>query len=242
MKQDPRPINIEPISRESIAEKVVQRMLGLVKAGNLKANDKLPSEKELMEVFSVSRPTLREALRALSILGIITTRKGGGSYISDLSAKNILGPLEFFVSIDENNLDDIFECRRIVECQMIAKAAERVTSSQLHELQSLVNGQKEKVEDSIAFRISDQQFHGLLAEISGNAVMARIADGLYNMGMEIRRKATEIKGVLQQSILDHQAIVDALSKKDTAAAYHAMETHLQNIEKSTRCAQSGQVG
>ena len=233
MNKDLSSIGVEPILRESVAEKVVQRVLGLVKAGNLKPGDKLPSEKELMVIFSVSRPTLREALRALSILGVTTTRKGDGSYVSELKAKDLLRPLEFFVSIEENSLDDIFECRQLLECEMVRKADLKVTDAEIAEFQSLINIQKREVEDPLAFRISDQQFHELLATVSGNPVLARVADGMYNMGMEARRRATDIDGVIAQSIEDHQKIVDALRQHDPDRAAKAMNIHLTNIKKST---------
>lgn len=225
--------HLKPIERESMAEKVVNRILGLIKAGNLKAGDKLPSEKELAAVFNVSRPTLREALQALSILGITSTRKGGGCYVSALKAKDLLGPLEFFLAIDDGGLDDIFECRIILECEMVAKAAENVTSTELETLEQLIVFQRGAVDDPIAFRISDQKFHELLATISGNAVLARLSDGMYNMAMDVRRRAVEIEGVIAQSIDDHQAIVDGLRSKNPVAAASAMKRHLMNVKHTT---------
>ncbi|SHE66033.1 regulatory protein, gntR family [Marinomonas polaris DSM 16579] len=233
-------LNLDPIDRESIAEKVVNKILSLVQSGNLKPGDKLPSEKELMTVFSVSRPTLREALRALSILGITATKKGGGTYISELKAADLLRPLEFFVSIEDQSIRDIFECRRILECEMVAKAAACVTDQQLIEFDQLISVQKEAVKDPVAFRISDQKFHELLATISGNVVLARLADGMYNIAMDARRKATEMEGVLPQSIADHIAIVNALKKKDSTLASEAMREHLNNIENSTLLAISNE--
>ena len=72
------------IQRQGVAEKVVHRILELVKSGNLKAGDRLPAERKLIEIFGVSRPTLREALRSLSILGVIEMRHGGGAFVTDL--------------------------------------------------------------------------------------------------------------------------------------------------------------
>jgi len=225
--------NTDPIDRESIAEKVVNKILSLIQSGNLKPGDKLPSEKELITVFSVSRPTLREALRALSILGITTTRKGGGTYVSELKAADLLRPLEFFVSIEDQSIQDIFECRRILECEMVAKAASIVTDVQIEEFDRLIDVQKGTINDPVAFRISDQKFHELLATISGNVVLARLADGMYNIAMDARRKATEMEGVLPQSLQDHIAIVESLRLKDPEKASEAMRQHLNHIESST---------
>ena len=80
-------IKKQPVRREGLAEKVLHRILGLIRSGNLKAGDKLPSERNLMEIFAVSRPPIREALSALSILGVVESRHGGRASITDLDAQ-----------------------------------------------------------------------------------------------------------------------------------------------------------
>lgn len=225
--------HVAPIQRESMADKVTYRILSLIKAGNLRAGDKLPPEKELVALFDVSRPTLREALKALSILGITTTKKGGRCYISALQAKDLLKPLEFFIAIEENSHEDIFECRQIIECQMVAMAAMKVSDEHISEFERLIEIQKNMIDDPVSFRMSDQKFHELLAEVAGNPVLSRISDSMYNMGMELRRQACEMDGVIAQSINDHIAIVDALKTRDALLASEMMKTHLINIEQST---------
>lgn len=226
--------NFNPIIQTPIAEKVVHHILSLVQAGNLKAGDKLPSEKELMALFDVSRPTLREALRALSVLGITETKKGSGTHISNLDAEKLLAPLSFYINLDNNNLSDMFECRRILESEMIAKAAVNITDVDIVELERLVMVQESVIDDPIGFRIADQQFHELLADVAGNPVLKRVVSGMYNMGMESRRKATDIGGVIRQSIFDHRKIVAALKIRDPIGASDAMEKHLIQIELSTK--------
>lgn len=230
----PHESNFNPIIQTPIAEKVVYHILSLVQSGNLKAADKLPSEKELMTLFDVSRPTLREALRALSILGITETKKGSGTHISNLDAEKLLAPLSFYINLDNNNLSDTFECRRILESEMVAKAAVNVTDIEIVELERLLVAQEGVIDDPIGFRIADQQFHELLADIARNSVLKRVVTGMYNIGMESRRKATDKEGVIGQSICDHRKIVAALKIRDPIAASHAMDSHLSQIELSTK--------
>ena len=87
--------------------------------GMLRAGDRLPSERELIDIFGISRPSLREALRALSILGVVDSRHGGGAFVTDLEARTLLAPLDFFLSLSETNLADAFEARRIVEIEIV---------------------------------------------------------------------------------------------------------------------------
>ena len=94
-----------------------------------------PSERELIDIFSISRPSLREAIRALSTLGVVETRHGGGAYVTDLKARTLLAPLDFFLSLSESNLADVFESRRIIEIEIARKAAINATAADVEDAQ-----------------------------------------------------------------------------------------------------------
>ena len=81
-----------PIGRKAVSELVVQRILDLIKNGQLQAGEKLPSERDLAQLLDVSRPTVREALRALSILGVLEIRHGGGVFVTSLDASELMNP------------------------------------------------------------------------------------------------------------------------------------------------------
>jgi GntR family transcriptional repressor for pyruvate dehydrogenase complex len=90
------------------------------------------------------------------------------------------------------------------------------------------------VNDPIGFRILDSQFHEKLSVIGGNVILQRIAYGLYNLGLDIRRRATADPGIITQSTKDHRRIVVAICARDYTRAGEAMKTHLAHIEASTR--------
>jgi GntR family transcriptional repressor for pyruvate dehydrogenase complex len=221
------------IKKEGVAEKVVNRILDLVRSGNLKAGDRLPAERELIDIFGVSRPTLREALRSLSTLGVIEMRHGGGAFVTDLHAKSLLAPLDFFVSLSTDNAQEVFECRRLIEIEIARKCAEQATAKAIDDLEAMLIAQEKTTDDPIAFRILDSEFHEKLFEIAGNSIMERLALGFYNLGLDARRKATASPLVTRQSVKDHREIVAGIkggSVKQTAAA---MDTHLKHIETTT---------
>ena len=116
-------LNIEPISREGASEKVVHRLLALVKTGDLKPGDRLPGERDLAEMFHVSRPTMREAMRALAVLGVVNPRHGGGIFVSALEAADLLGPLSFFLTLKEVEVDRLYQARAVIEGEIAALAA-----------------------------------------------------------------------------------------------------------------------
>lgn len=220
--------------KHGLGQQVVGRILDLVRTGNLRPGDRLPPERELIEIFRISRPSLREALRALSILGVVESRHGGGAYVTDLHARTLLAPLDFYLSLSQSNVDDCFESRRIIEVEIARKAAANATSKDDRELHDMIAAHATVVDDPVGFRILDSRFHEKLSIIAGNAILQRIAEGLYNMGLDVRRRATADPKIIAQSTEDHTRIVAAIRAKNPNGAAEAMRVHLGHIEESTR--------
>lgn len=223
----------DPIVRRSVAEQVAQRILGLVKNGSLKPGDQLPPERELSASLQVSRPSVREAIRGLTILGVIRTRQGGGAYVSELDANVLLEPLHFFISLEESNIRELYDARMLIESNVASRAAENITAEQLARLEDIVAGQAAHLEDPARFRESDSAFHDVLWKSCANAFLTRIGKSLNVIGLEFRRMASETPGVLAQSHKDHQRILDALKARDPAAAAAAASQHMRNVYRTT---------
>ncbi|HHS82672.1 MAG TPA: FadR family transcriptional regulator, partial [Devosia sp.] len=200
----------KPIVRESVAEMVARRVLDMVTSGVLKAGDQLPPERELAEMLSVSRPSVREAIRGLSILGVVRSRQGGGAYISELDADALLGPIQFFLSLQDVNIRELYDARSLIESDVARRAAENMSEADLAELESILDAQQALLSDTIAFRASDFKFHKTIWIGSGNAFLKRIGESLNVMGLEFRKRATENTRVLAQSYADHRRLFDAL--------------------------------
>jgi GntR family transcriptional repressor for pyruvate dehydrogenase complex len=225
---------VRSIQKQSLGQQVVGRILELVRTGNLRPGDRLPPERKLIEIFGISRPSLREALRALSVLGVVEQRHGGGAYVTDLEAEKLLAPLDFFLSLSQSNLDDAFESRRVIEVEIVRKAALNASAEDIADLEAMIAAQPTVSHDPIAFRILDSRFHEKLSEAAGNVVLQRVAYALYNLGLDIRRRATEAPGTIAQSTEDHARIVEAIASRDADRAAEAMKRHLAHIEETTR--------
>src|SRR6185295_6917967 len=130
--------NLQSGIKKGVAQSVVNRILDLVRTGMLRSGDRLPSERELIDILNISRPSLREAIRALSTLGVVETSHGGGAYVTDLKARTLLAPLDFFLSLSQSNLADVFESRRIVEIEIARKAAINATAADVEMLKSML--------------------------------------------------------------------------------------------------------
>lgn len=222
-----------PIVRESVAEIVARRILDMVTARALKPGDQLPPERDLAESLGVSRPSVREAIRGLAILGVVKSRQGGGAYISALDADSLLGPIQFFLSLQDLNIRELYDARSLIESDVARRAAVHMDAETLARLEAILKGQKGTLADASAFRMSDFAFHEAIWAGCGNAFLKRIGESLNVMGLEFRKRASETSGVLERSFHDHRLLLDALQARDPEAAAKAAETHMQNVYQST---------
>lgn len=223
----------KPLKRESVAEMVARRVLDMVTSGVLKAGEQLPPERELAVTLGVSRPSVREAIRGLSILGVVRTRQGGGAYISNLDADALLGPIQFFLSLEDVNVRELYDARSLIESDVARRAAENISQQCLDDIAEILADQKQLLSDPIAFRSSDFEFHKVIWKGSNNAFLKRIGESLNVMGLEFRRRASENSDILAQSYRDHLVLFEALKARDADAAAKAAERHMQNVYTST---------
>jgi GntR family transcriptional regulator, transcriptional repressor for pyruvate dehydrogenase complex len=236
---------MDPDDTRVIGQQVVARILELIRTGSLHAGDRLPPERELIEIFGISRPSLREALRALSMLGVVKTLHGGGAYVSDLDARTLLAPLDFYLSLTKANFADAFDSRRVIEIEIVRRAASRATSSDNVDLHDIIEAHDKIQDDPIGFRILDVRFHEKISAIAGNAVLQHIAYGLYNLGLDFQnfgRRAQNEPGLIAQSTMDHSKIVAGIAARDPDRAADAMSQHIHNIEVSTQRVLSNHEG
>ena len=187
---------LSPVERNSLADQVAKKILDLVRTGNLKPGDQLPTERDLAQMLQVSRPSVREAMRGLQILGVVKTRQGGGAYISSLDAADLLGPLQFLITLNAQNVNALYESRVLIDGGIARMAAERLSDGDIDRLKAIILVQRNLLNDPLGFRVSDLEFHRTIMEATGNPFLVRVSHSLYVLGMEYRRIASETPGVL----------------------------------------------
>lgn len=224
----------DALHRVPIAEQVAKRLLELIRTGNLRPGDALPPERDLAQMMDVSQPSVREALRGLQFLGVLRWGRNGASHVSSLEIADLLGPLQFLVPLNADNVETLFQARVFIDGGLGRMAATRITRPAVERLRKLTAIQATLTGDPIGFRVSDLEFHQIILDACANPFLDRIANSLYVLGMEYRRIASETPGVIAQSVRDHAAIVDALAAGDPDRTAAAMEEHMRNIDRSTR--------
>jgi GntR family transcriptional repressor for pyruvate dehydrogenase complex len=226
---------IKPIRNKRIPEEIVQQLKKLIEAGHIPPGSKLPPERQLAKMLGVSRPSLREALGALDLLGIIELRHGSGTYVS-LSPKNWhLEPIRHIFTIKKGTLIKIFEVRKILEAGLAQLAAQRRTEDDLASMEKSLENMRLNLDDPEKYALYELDFHLALAEAADNVVMADLIEKLYAMlkgtRQELSTWLTRSKSFRRRDRLNHKKILDAVRARDEKAAVKAMIDHLKDFVK-----------
>lgn len=218
---------MQPIDRTGITELVVQRIKELLESGELKAGSRLPPERELAEMLSISRPSLRTALKALSVMGIIRAKPGAGTYIADSLPEVFTEPMRFMTLINNTSDEELFEARLIIEAGLAELAAERATVADLKTLVHELNTMRTFTDDAEKFLIHDVRFHQAIARASGNKVMSGVMDTVAELLYHTRRQTISGAQDFQDTLNGHLKIIEAIKKRDPKRAKDAITAHLR---------------
>jgi GntR family transcriptional repressor for pyruvate dehydrogenase complex len=229
-------MDFRPIQAKKIYEEVVEQIRQLMENGSLKPGDKLLSERELAEKLQVSRASVREALRALEMMGFVEIKVGGGTFIKETSGDDIIQPLAMFLSIEKGSFFEIYEIRKIFEIAAAHLAAKRATPGDLAKIEENLERMKAAMteDDSEGGEGSDSAFHFSIAEATQNGWLVRflytIADS-FNRSISIARRQLYLTpGHAQILIEQHILIYEAIRDKNPGLAQRAMLAHLNFAE------------
>lgn len=227
--------------QQSVPEVISDRILDLLRQKALQPGDKLPPERELAEMLGTSRPSLREALRALSIMKIIEVRQGDGTYVTTLRPEDLVEHLDFVFVLDDSTILQLFEARKVVEVGNVALAAQRITDDELEALEACLQRSEKFVNDPEEFLQVDRELHEIITLASRNPMLTRFMISVSTLVAASRRKTGRVAGVTQQAGADHRQIVAALKARDPQAAREAMLQHLEHVEQGYRQALLNEV-
>lgn len=221
----------ETLPKNALSEDIVRKLLILLKEKKLRPGDRLPPERELAEQLQVSRPSLREALRALSIMHVVETRQGSGTYISSLEPKRLVEHLDFVFALADSTYLSLFEARKVVEVGICGLAAERITDGEIARLERCLEKSRQGFTDIDVYFQADVEIHEIITEAAASPILSRIMASISHLSRASRQRTVVLPGIVQQVIEDHTAIVRALKLRDPDAARLAMHQHLAHVEQ-----------
>lgn len=202
----------------------------MIFSGQFTPGERVPPERELAQMFGFSRSSVREAVRELSALGVLTARQGDGTYISTLDSADLFAPLEFALRVDQKSLLHLTELRLILEPHVAGMAAARLSPADVEMLEQALAGYAREVEsgqpDSAALIAHDETIHGVLVEAAGNPLVAAIVRSVDSVVRRGRELTVVIKSAPSESLTELRSLVDAVVSRDPARAEAAMTWHV----------------
>jgi len=234
---DKQPIHIEssasdalvPVSRgPRLSDQVAEQLLKHILDRGLRPGDKLPSERELGELFKVSRTVIREATRALAARGVIEVRSGTGLSVAAVDASTVAETMNLFLrGTGEIPYDQIHEVRAMIEIEVAGLAAERRTYAEVADLRSLHEHMGDLLKRDEAITEVDVEFHRALARMTHNPLHLIMLDSIKDILLEIRREAWALRDEARKAHALHGAVLEAVAAQDVPAAREAMQRHLE---------------
>jgi len=235
---DALPQSLKRVNVPRLSDAIVQQLESMILEGSLKAGDALPPERALAERLGVSRPSLREAIQKMAARGLLVSRQGGGTYVSDQLEASFSSPWQSMVASHPELRRDVLEFRRMLEGSTARYAAERATEADVARLRGVVTTlqQAHEAKDLGALSKADAAFHQAIADAAHNAMFSHLLASLFTMmRTHVHDNIANLfaVGTVSSELLEqHLAIFRAIEAHDPAGARAAAEAHIDFVERT----------
>jgi len=222
---------LRPIERVTVNQQVIARLKAFLQSEHLTVGSRLPSERRLASMLNVSRPSVREVLRSLNILGIVKSKQGEGTYLVS-SIHRLLSDPDHILTFQESlNLAELAEARFTIEPLVASLAAVRASKEELSQIEEHLHGMRRSLIDRAKFLEHDLQFHLAIVRACGNDVLKRmmsvVLKGLFDHGAQLVKNYSDLGAIYRL----HADIYSALERHDPRAARSAMSRHMRVSKK-----------
>ena len=219
-----------PIQRRKLYQEVEQRLLERIRSGEIPPGGQLPSERELMEVYGVGRPAVREALQSLERSGIVEIAHGERARVLMPTAGSLIDQIasgaRHLLRMQPDTLDHLKDARLFLEVGMARLAAERATDDDIARLRQRLDEHRQALSRLELFLDRDMAFHREIARISGNPIFPAIVEALFGWAGEYYQSIVRAPGVEDVTLAEHERLLQAIAARDPLAAEQAMREHL----------------
>jgi GntR family transcriptional repressor for pyruvate dehydrogenase complex len=219
----------------AVTDEAIDKIKGMIVAGELVPGQRLPKEADLAGRLGLSRNSLREAVKALSLINVLDVRQGDGTYVTSLDPRLLLDAMSFVVDFHrDDTVLEFLEVRRILEPAAAAMAALTMTDEQIGALRAVLDGldADPPIEELVT---SDVEFHRLIAVGSGNSVLCSLIESLSGPTTRARiwRGLTQ-EGAVARTREQHRAICDAIAIRQPELARSWATVHIADVENWLR--------
>lgn len=220
------------LQKSSVGSQAVEAIKSMIVAGQLRPGQALPPERELAAMLGISRPSLREATKALGSMNVLEVRHGGGTFVSSLDPRILTEPISFLLQVDHESLEYLFEVRKVIEVGAARLAAPRITDAELSALDELVDAAHRSIDDPNEYLRLDFEIHAAVVAAVKNPIYTALYESIAQFSLESRRRTVTVPTTRSRAHKDHKAIVRALHQRDSVTAANVMQAHIEAIERA----------
>lgn len=222
------------IKPKKIYEEVAETLHEMIRTGQLKPGDKIASVQQLAENFQVGRSAVREALSALSAMGLVEIRQGEGTFVKSFDANGITFPLSTAILMNKEDVRHLLEVRKIIESGAAELAVEKRTPEDIEALAAALDEMKLAAGNEELGEKADFKFHLTLAKATHNPLLTNLMDHISGLMQETQKETRRIwlyskKTTSEQLYKEHLRIFSAIVEKDGKKAREAILDHLENV-------------
>lgn len=218
---------IRPVNRASISDEIIEQIMGLIERGDLQPGQRLPSESELCVRFGAARSSLREALRCLSIVGVLHARVGDGTTVAVESGKFLGKVLQWRMITERHDIENLMEVRIALEGLTAASVARNSTAEDIRQLKSVLERMGTCLDDQKRFLALDVEFHLTMAIASGNSLALDLITTLRGQVAKTLGRTLTLPNARPLTLKEHIGIVLKIEQRDVDGARDAMYSHLR---------------
>ena len=218
---------LRPVTKSSISDKIVDQIMSLIASGDLKPGQRLPSERELCQHFGAGRSSLREALRCLCIVGVLTARAGEGTSVASDGGKFLGKIVEWRIITEQHDIEDLMQVRIALESVTAASAARLASKEDLAKFDLLLAKMEAAVVEEKRFAALDLEFHVTLAAASENFLIYDLVSMIRGQFAKALTRVLLLPNARPLSLQEHVSIINAIQRRDPVAASKAMQDHLE---------------
>jgi GntR family transcriptional regulator, sialic acid-inducible nan operon repressor len=233
-------LSASPIVRRKLSDEVVDRLKALIAAGKLQPGDTFPSERELMDMFGVGRPAVREALQTLNNMGLVTTSRGERSRLREITAKSIIQQVDdaahIVFSTSPASLEHLKNARIFFERGMVREAAAKATAADIARLRTTIQQQRACEDVAEDFISADMRFHIQIAAISGNPLFEGVSEAMLAWLKQYHTDMLIWTGNENVTLAEHDEILSHIERHDADAAEDAIVRHLARTARNSASA------
>lgn len=218
------------LQRVSLSDHIVEQIAELISRGVLKPGDRIPSEKHLCGKFGVGRTSVREALRSLSVMGVLESQMGEGTFVATDATRFLERSFHWGLLLNPKVVDDLIETRLMLESHTAYLAAAKATAADLERMEQTVDLMQESVDNPGQYLQHDLQFHMAIAKATQNSILLNLLNTTRGYLQAWIRETLSTPAAAREravlSITQHNRIVQALKNKDCEGARKAMAAHI----------------